>query len=435
MVVWLATLMLAVVVSRPGFAIDGWGVGAATTEAGAALEQMNATADALPAKVQDQIGADIHLLSQSVGGALGRIEQQSSPIVNHAIEHDLQFVADIVAAVTEELVQLGAQDSGELDPDRAAQLDRLAATAAVRLDQINRMLDRWMATTSNVVITVHDERGERVVTSIHRSVYDGIRYTSIGLLLLGLLAVGLHLMRTSREARDTRRRLVPSALAIVLIGTFFACCVALSLRPGLLVARTAETSGHAEAHPCRRVDTQRDQLSTAHDLDDPFLLEATKQRMVGTMQDCLNVSSQAAAIAVDRLAFKIAAAATADQQPADAAGADDQLDVDTPPSVVNPEQAESPASGGPPVVTAPAAAANAAANPTPTPVAEPKRQVYVAIRQVNYRAGPSLASQRLGALEAGDRVEAVGEDQGWTEVLLPDGRLAFVSTEYLTPLP
>jgi len=434
-VAWLAGLLLAVVVSRPGLALESWGVGAAAAEAGAVLEQMNATTVALPPKVQDQVGADIHLLSQSVTGALGRIERQTSPIVDHDIEHDLQFVADILAALNQELAQLGAQQPAELESDRAAQLDRLASAATVRLDQINRMLDHWTETTSDLVITVHQEDGERVVTAIHRSVYEAIRYTSIGLLLLGLLGLGLLLMRTSKEAHQTQRRLVPSALAALLISVFFAGCVVLSLRPGLLVARTAETTGYAEAHPCRRVDTQRGQLATAHDLDDPYILEATKQRMVGTMQDCLEVSSQAAAIAVDRLAFKIAIAAEAtptdEQPPVDEAGRD-QLDVDTPPSSVNPEQADSAASGGPSQVTAPAATVAKAAPKAP---AEPKRKVYVATRQVNYRAGPGLGSQRLGALEPGDRVEAVGEDQGWTEVLLPDGRLAFVSSQYLAPAP
>ncbi len=56
---------------------------------------------------------------------------------------------------------------------------------------------------------------------------------------------------------------------------------------------------------------------------------------------------------------------------------------------------------------------------------------YVATRAVNYRLGPSTRSNRLGSLSRGQRVQVVGQKEGWLEVVTPDGGRGYIWHEFL----
>ncbi|HEX2524958.1 MAG TPA: tetratricopeptide repeat protein [Geminicoccus sp.] len=56
---------------------------------------------------------------------------------------------------------------------------------------------------------------------------------------------------------------------------------------------------------------------------------------------------------------------------------------------------------------------------------------YITTRAVNYRLGPSTHANRLGSLASGERVQVVGERQGWLEISVPTGGRGYVWHEFL----
>jgi len=56
---------------------------------------------------------------------------------------------------------------------------------------------------------------------------------------------------------------------------------------------------------------------------------------------------------------------------------------------------------------------------------------YVTTRAVNYRVGPNTRSNRLGSLNSGERVQVVGQRDGWLEVVIPDGGRGYIWHEFL----
>ena len=49
------------------------------------------------------------------------------------------------------------------------------------------------------------------------------------------------------------------------------------------------------------------------------------------------------------------------------------------------------------------------------------------------RQGPSASSELLGEVEAGDRVDVLGESGGWRQVRTTDGRVGYLWAEHLLP--
>jgi hypothetical protein len=62
-------------------------------------------------------------------------------------------------------------------------------------------------------------------------------------------------------------------------------------------------------------------------------------------------------------------------------------------------------------------------------------ELYVTTTAVNYRAGPSLDARRLGTFVPGATLAVIGENEGWSEVRLGDGREVFVASEFLELAP
>jgi hypothetical protein len=59
--------------------------------------------------------------------------------------------------------------------------------------------------------------------------------------------------------------------------------------------------------------------------------------------------------------------------------------------------------------------------------------IFVTTTAVNYREAPSIDARVLGTLASGARLRVLGQDRGWAQVRLGDGRPAYVATEFLEP--
>jgi hypothetical protein len=392
-----------------------------------------------------------------------------------------------------------------------ARIERLVDAASERLVEINLVIDGWTERSRNAVVDLQEDGGVLVVRSTDRVVYDGVRYTSVALLLVGLLTVGLQLLRMSEDRVDwlalLRETPVLSSLAVVALTLFFVGCAVFSARPGTLAAWSAEVRQTPQEHPCERLAAQRERLVAAQQVEDPRLIAATKQRMRPAAQDCLGLSSDiASAEAVELLATRTvatwsvprpaqstyAAAVAADPEataadlallslPAEAAepvAADDSASgegtaadelvgdpraaagaeraepapvprperdqpaalesstepapEESPPSPPPAELPEEDAAQSEPAIR-PAAAPGPPASADGAPDDGADSDLYVTTSMVNYRAGPSLDARRLGTFIVGAELQVVGEDGGWAEVRLRDGREVYVATQFLEP--
>ena len=292
---------------------DPLGLEAAASEVRAALEDMTNALNGAPRGVQTTIGADLHLMGQAMARALDRLEHDAAAVADPTLVYDLNFLADVTHAATDELHAIAARPGIGLDQDRAQRIARLTDAAAARLTEINLVLDGWSERSRNALVDLRNDDGVLVVRSTDKLIYNGVRYVSIALLAVGLLAVGLQLLRPGQERVDARappdRSPLLSGLAGAALAAFFAGCVAFSLWPGMLAALSAEVRVQAQEQPCDRLAAQRDRLIAAQQADNRGLIEATKQRMRPAAQDCLGLPSEAlAAEAIERLASKTALA-------------------------------------------------------------------------------------------------------------------------------
>ncbi len=505
---WLGTCLLLLVpgpLSLRAAASDPLGLEAAVAEVRAALEEMTDAVNGAPRQVQTTVGADLHLTGQAIARTLDELEPDAVPIPDPTLVYDLNLLADIARAATDELRAIALEPGAGPDPERGQRIDRLTEAAAARLAEIDLVVDGWNERSRDAVVEVQDDNGVLLIRSTDRLVYNGIRYVSVALLLIGLLALGLHLLRTGPEAHESWPRVPQSpllpGLGTVALVAFFGSCLVFSLRPDTLGALSAKVRVQAQEHPCERLAAQRDRLIAAQQADHAGLIEATKQRMRPAAQDCLGLPTAAVtAEAIDRLAARTAVAR--DQPPSagtpavglTAAGSRRGLPgTASPPGVAELQPAEMQASGGlaellanlrvaekpeahppaaagpaelPRVVRGPAKPASEPAAPAiapiqpaiapiepaagpadtavlesppdpvpPKPPAESEPETFITTTTLNYREGPSVDARRLGTLVAGARLHVTGQDAGWAQVRLGDGRQAYVATEFLEPAP
>ncbi len=133
------------------------------------------------------------------------------------------------------------------------------------------MIDGWTERGRNAMVEIEEDAGTVVVRSTDRLICNGMRFVSIGLLLVGLLVVGLQLLRMSEDRVDSlallRETPLLSSLAVIALVAFFAGCLVFSLRPGTLAALSAEVRQQPQEHPCERLAAQRDRLIAAQQVD------------------------------------------------------------------------------------------------------------------------------------------------------------------------
>ena len=105
--------------------------------------------------------------------------RRACPIPDPTLVYDLNFLADIAHAATDELHAIAAEPGAGPDPERGQRIDRLTEAAAARLAEINLVVDGWNERSRDAVVEVPDDDGVLVIRSTDRLVYNGIRYVSI----------------------------------------------------------------------------------------------------------------------------------------------------------------------------------------------------------------------------------------------------------------
>jgi hypothetical protein len=277
--------------------------------------------------------------------------------------------------------------------------------------------------------------------------------------MIGLLVMGLRLLalsETEASALDLVRQAPVLAVGgLLTLSSFFAASVTLATSPAVL----AGLSGLVEVLPaeqaCERLAAQRDQLIEARAIGHGGLTDAVKKRMRPAAQDCLGLDSQVAAVeAVEHLASRLDpleggfrptgshprpsplassiraehADVTSTVPPRDAVPPSAPMAVDSAAMV-----REQLAAGGPEaaVPDEPDVAAS-----DPGDAASSSRTAarnVVTTTRVNYRAGPSTDARRLGTLAQGTGAVLLGEDVGWSNIQLVDGRSVYVASAFLRP--
>ncbi len=141
---------------------DPLGLEAAIVEVRAALEDLAAALNDAPRQVQTTISADLHLTSQATARALDRLEGEGVPIADPTLAYDLNLLADIARAATDELHVIAA-DPAAFDPERARGIDRLTETAAARLAEVNLVIDGWSERGRNAMVELQADDGALVI--------------------------------------------------------------------------------------------------------------------------------------------------------------------------------------------------------------------------------------------------------------------------------
>jgi hypothetical protein len=251
---WIGVYLLALATApSPARAevADPVGLEAAIAEVRAALADM---ADALNgAPRQITVSTDLHLTGEAIARTLNRLDGAGGPIPDPSLVYDLDFLADVAHAATDELHAIAAGSGVAPDPERGQRIDRLTEAAAARLAEINLVADSWNQRNRDALIEVRDDDGVLVIRSTDRRVYNGIRYVSIALLLVGLLAFGLHLLRAGQQAPERWPPVAGSPLVrelgTVVLVAFFASCAVLSVRPGMLARCPPRSKARARSIP------------------------------------------------------------------------------------------------------------------------------------------------------------------------------------------
>lgn len=444
------TLLVAVGGGAAMAAPDPFGTRAAVEEVRRASLGLSSRLDEMPRQIQLEFGTEAHLLVESAYAALAAVERQPAAVISHELLHGLAMLADIENSVTAELGRFAGRGSAER---QEAQLARLFGAADEQLSRIGRELDAWSERARQAVLELDDASGSIVIRSIDRTVHDGIRFIAVGLLLVGLLVFGLRLLalsETEAPALDLVRQAPVLAVGgLLTLGAFLVASATLAISPTVLAGLSGQVEVLPAEHACERLAAQRDQLVEARALGHDGLSDAVKKRMRPAAQACLGLDSQVAAVeAVEQLARRLdpleggfRRLAASHPQPAPLAPS---IDVERAraASTVRPPDAVPPSS--PVAVDAAAMAGEPLAAGGPEEAvpdepdgaapgsAEPARSVVTTTR-VNYRAGPSTDARRLGTLAQGTGAVLLGEDVGWSNIQLADGRSVYVASAFLRP--
>lgn len=485
---WGGLILLPVLVLSVGlraWAADPVGVTAADDQLRAALATMDATFNELPAPARETLAVEVKLLGQSIDAALLRVEQAPVPPLDEALVHDLDFLTDLLIAMTGELRAI--QPAGRLDPAASGRIESLSAAATARIDAVDRIAESWIQQTQGELVELENEDGTIVLRTVDRTVHAAVRQTGLVLLLVGLLLVGLQLLRGGQERAHVAdpswgspRR---SPVALGALSLFFVGALVLTIYPTSLSWLAASEASYPQEHPCQRLEAQRERLGLAQAVDHTGLIEARKHRMVPAAQDCLGLPSEQAAIAaVDQLVARsaaMAASAAPEARPmASAEATPAPVDVgaggvggpDSESAMAAEEASEPPSSSdvlaellaalrqpaspsddgtfGTASATQEDATVEPAAGPLPEVPAAPPAAIettgspatsepgaYTVTTGLNYRTRPTTDSPRLGIFGPGARVRVTGFEDGWAEIELNDGRRVYAFGEFLEPAP
>lgn len=483
--VHLVCALALVIVSlgvRPALAVDPLEVRRAAQQVRAAAGSLAGVVSRLPLEAQKTLAGEVQILVEAADHSVARIADLGVPIVDQTLVHDLHFLSDLIYSLETELVALENQGGGEPGAARRARIDQLFEAAAAQIEQIDPAIARWLERTQRTVVDLENDAGVVIVRSIDRTMYDAIRYTALGLLMVGLLLVGLRFLEMGVLNIDPREliRHPPAATvaSLVALAMFFLATLALAIRPDALAIMSAQVEVERPEHPCRTLAVQRDHLASAQLIDNATLLQATRQRMRRSAEDCLGLPDQAVAAAIERIGARgvpITAASAREMIPVPGAGPFEETPTSevaaaepagagaSAPAATEVEpgteerdvlaellaeienlEEDAAAENGQPNEDVPAdvaglgddppgpADAVAAGGSAPT-AAEAQPRLFVTTAAVNYRAAPDINAERLGTFVAGARLNVLRQERGWSEVRLPDGRDVYVANDFLEP--
>jgi hypothetical protein len=424
----VAALLLILLTACSVRAVDPLGIQAAVEATRLAVDAMAGALLGLPPATRDEVAAEVRLTAEAAHRTLDRIGMRPAPVVDAGLAHELAFVEDLARATAAELQHAAASaGSGPSGAALLGRLEPLLSATRVRLDLADGLLDRWIERTHGALVEVESSHGMLVVRSTDRMIHGAIRYAGLGLLLLGVLMIGLRLLRISEERSGPLVNFADqrgiSTVAILALGAFFVASLTFTFSPGTLAALSAEVERQPPEHPCLMLDRQREHLAAAKAIGHAGLIDAAKQRMVEPARDCLGLSSQpAATAAVTRLATRTGA----DPSSAGLGPAGTQAGTLPASATLGP--------AGEPAGDASSAAIRDDGPPKPVLRATlPRERVTTA--RVNYRSAPRPDANRLGTLAPGTRVTVLADANGWTEVRLREGKKAFVASRFLQPTP
>ncbi len=288
----MVLLCLVVLASSRVALADLFGVNSASKEVHAAIKELNEVVNRLPAQLQDTIGVNIKLLGSELTRILDEFQTETVPVINDAVVTDMDHLGDVVRALAGHLVEIEGRQIETLDQDAQSRITQLMA----RLREIQTGLDHtvgeWIDLGQKSVVRVEAEAERIIVRATDRVFFDVIRFVSVSLFLIGLLMIGLQLLRVaspdSSSSDKTRRPVVDQALAWAFLGCFLLVSLSLSLRPGLLAEAAARVSTHSRETACERLEKHKTHLAQATAMNSPQLVAATQRRIDATRVKCFD---------------------------------------------------------------------------------------------------------------------------------------------------
>ncbi|MGI9437271.1 MAG: hypothetical protein ACR2Q4_20970, partial [Geminicoccaceae bacterium] len=152
---------------------DPIGVKEAAIDVHLALHEMAALIERLPEDRHQLLATDFRLFTQQITHTIDRLERQAPPLASQAVVHDLNFVADIVRSVTNEIE--GQEQSPGDDAALSRRLDQFSSAITPRLDQIEGLLDRWTDQYRGSVFQVETRENSIVVKSLSQLLYKVVQ--------------------------------------------------------------------------------------------------------------------------------------------------------------------------------------------------------------------------------------------------------------------
>ena len=273
--------------------VHGWDpfkIGEAGKHAHQAISELSTTANKLPEKLKDTIGANIKLLSRDMEQIVSRVNNQTVPLLNASMATQLNHLTDLTNALTYHLNEILKKRVTQIDRDTAARLTQLQSTARDTLNQAQGMIQADIELVSNSMIKVWKQTDAVVVKLVNQWFYDAIRFASLFLFLIGLLLFGLRLFRFM-EAHVSFKHLFSHHFLLTLISfavfaTFLGATLFFAINPKGLPVLAARIHHFEEEHPCQRLKIQQDHLNMVKKIGDEGLINATLERIKDSFKNC-----------------------------------------------------------------------------------------------------------------------------------------------------
>ena len=289
---FLAMVAAILIILSPADA-HGWDpfkIGKAGEHAHQAISELSATVNKLPEQLKETIGSNIKLMSNNVNQLLSRINDQTVPLLNDSMKTQLNHMADLTNALTAHLNEIAKNRVTQIDQDTADRLNQLQSMIHESLDQVQAMIETDIKLTAHSVVVVEQRTDTLVAKLMSQGLYDAVRYGSIFLFMIGLLLLGLRLLRFLEKhisfAHFFSQHLILALISFAVIATFLGTALYFSLNPGNLAGLSARIHHLEKEHPCQRLKTQQGHLEKAKEVGDEGLINATLVRIKESYKKC-----------------------------------------------------------------------------------------------------------------------------------------------------